>query len=197
MTDMTDASSAGASAWERDLYAHLTGHVDAERALLKEYSGAAETSPSKALRYLVNLLIDDEIRHHRMFTELAESLRTEASLRRCPGHSVPRLRPGHRFGHRSHGSAARQGAAGSPGAQAPPAGAARREGHLPVGHSGRPDGARHQKHIAILRFARTRPPSLTLSLRVPLPRSVLCAKTSCADRSRDPSAQASRRHAYQ
>ncbi len=80
MTNMTDASSAGASPWERDLYAHLTSHVEAERVLLKEYSGAAETSPSKALRYLVNLLIEDEIRHHRMFTELAESLRTEASL---------------------------------------------------------------------------------------------------------------------
>jgi rubrerythrin len=89
MTDMTDASSAGASPWERDLYAHLTGHVEAERALLKEYGGAAETSPSKALRYLVNLLIDDEIRHHRMFTELAESLRTEASLGEDP--AIPYL----------------------------------------------------------------------------------------------------------
>jgi rubrerythrin len=80
MTDMTDASSAGASEWERDLYAHLTSHVEAERGLLKEYSAAAETSPSKALRYLVNLLIEDEIRHHRIFMEIADSLKTEALL---------------------------------------------------------------------------------------------------------------------
>ena len=50
--------------------------------LLQEYRAAAETSPSKALRYLVNLLIDDEIRHHRIFTELAESLKNHALLRR-------------------------------------------------------------------------------------------------------------------
>jgi rubrerythrin len=78
--DMSDASSAGPSAWERDLYAHLTSHVEAERELLQEYAAAAQSSPSKALRYLVNLLIEDEIRHHRIFTELAESLKSEALL---------------------------------------------------------------------------------------------------------------------
>ena len=76
--EMTDASSAGPSVWERDLYAHLTTHVDGERALLEEYRSAAVTSPSKALSYLVNLLIDDEIRHHRIFTQLADSLRDDA-----------------------------------------------------------------------------------------------------------------------
>jgi rubrerythrin len=81
VTEMTDASSAGPSAWERDLYAHLTSHVEGERALLQEYRAAAQTSPSKALGYLVNLLIDDEIRHHRIFTELAESLKNDALLR--------------------------------------------------------------------------------------------------------------------
>ena len=80
MIDMTNASSAGPSVWERDLYAHLTSHVEAESELLKEYSAAAETSPSKAMRYLVNLLIEDEIRHHRIFVELADSLKDEALL---------------------------------------------------------------------------------------------------------------------
>jgi len=81
LTEMTDASSAGPSAWERDLYAHLTSHVEAERGLLQEYRSAAQTSPSKALRYLVDLLIEDEIRHHRIFTELAESLKNDALLK--------------------------------------------------------------------------------------------------------------------
>jgi len=80
MTEMTDESSAGPSVWERDLYAHLTSHVEAERGLLKEYAAAAEQSSSKALRYLVNLLIEDEIRHHRVFMEIAESLKSEALL---------------------------------------------------------------------------------------------------------------------
>jgi len=81
LTEMTDASSAGPSAWERDLYAHLTSHVEGERGLLQEYRSAAQTSPSKALRYLVDLLIEDEIRHHRIFTELAESLKNDALLK--------------------------------------------------------------------------------------------------------------------
>jgi tRNA C32,U32 (ribose-2'-O)-methylase TrmJ len=33
------------------------------------------------LRYLVDLLIEDEIRHHRIFTELAESLKNDALLK--------------------------------------------------------------------------------------------------------------------
>ena len=80
MTEMTDQSSRGPSAWARDLYAHLTSHVQAERGLLEEYSAMAEKTESKAFRYLVNLLIEDEIRHHRIFAELAESLKTEALL---------------------------------------------------------------------------------------------------------------------
>ena len=80
MAEITDESSAGASPWERDLYAHLTSHVQAERGLLEEYSAIAEKTESKAFRYLVNLLIEDEIRHHRLFGELAESLKTEALL---------------------------------------------------------------------------------------------------------------------
>jgi hypothetical protein len=78
VTAMTDASSGGPSEWERNLYAHLSTHVDAERGLLQEYRSAAQASPSKALRYLVDLLIEDEIRHHRIFSELAESLKNEA-----------------------------------------------------------------------------------------------------------------------
>jgi rubrerythrin len=81
LTETTDASSAGLSVWERNLYAHLTSHVEAERGLLKEYRSAAETCPSKALRYLINLLIEDEIRHHRIFMELADSLKNDALLK--------------------------------------------------------------------------------------------------------------------
>jgi hypothetical protein len=80
MVDMTDESSAGASAWERDLYAHFSSHVQAERGLLEEYSAIAEKTESKAFRYLVDLLIEDEIRHHRLFAELAESLKAQALI---------------------------------------------------------------------------------------------------------------------
>jgi hypothetical protein len=78
MTDMKNASSAGASQWERDLYEHLTTHVAVERAMLERYRDVASASSSQALAYLVDLLVEDEIRHHRLFTQLAESIETQA-----------------------------------------------------------------------------------------------------------------------
>lgn len=71
----------GASAWELEIYTHLTNHARQEIDILQEYSRAAEKTESKALAYLVNLLLEDEQRHHRLFTELAESLKADAELR--------------------------------------------------------------------------------------------------------------------
>ncbi len=81
MIDMTTESWAGPSATDRALYAHLTNHIETERGLLEEYSDIADRTESGAFRYLVNLLIEDEIRHHRIFLELAESLETIALMK--------------------------------------------------------------------------------------------------------------------
>lgn len=70
----------GGSVWERDLFALLTSHVAKERDLLEEYVEAAASPNSEALAYLVNMLIEDEKRHHRMFNELAASLKSESEL---------------------------------------------------------------------------------------------------------------------
>jgi len=80
MTDVSARPPRGASAWEQDLWLYLTNHVASERKLLEEYQSVAESTKSKALGYLVRLLIEDEIRHHRMFQDLAESLTTFAEL---------------------------------------------------------------------------------------------------------------------
>ena len=87
---MTNSSAAGPSAWARELHAHLTSHVEIERGMLEEYRSAAEASSSKAFEYLVNLLIEDEMRHHRIFLELADSLET-ISLRPGADPQVPYL----------------------------------------------------------------------------------------------------------
>ena len=75
--------------WERELFAHLASHGQLEGALLEEYRRAAEGSQSKALTYLVGILIEDELRHHRMFSELAESLKSDAELSGDP--VIPRM----------------------------------------------------------------------------------------------------------
>lgn len=77
------------SVWERTLYDHLTSHELDERELLVEYQQAATKSQSAAFRYLTSLIIEDEARHHRLFRDMAESLRMDAEMR--PGQPpVPR-----------------------------------------------------------------------------------------------------------
>ena len=80
MSDGTMEAPRGASLWEEQMVKLLVHHVDNERELLDEYVRLAAETTSKAFAYLVNLLIDDEVRHHRLFVALAESLRADASL---------------------------------------------------------------------------------------------------------------------
>lgn len=80
MTDDTMAPPIGASVWEREMYGHLTEHGRREGQLLDDYVQAAESTGSKALSYVVQMLMEDERRHHRHFAELAASLKSEAEL---------------------------------------------------------------------------------------------------------------------
>jgi rubrerythrin len=50
--------------------------------MLEEYAAIAEATESKALKYVLDLLLEDERRHHRYFNELAASLKSEAELSR-------------------------------------------------------------------------------------------------------------------
>ncbi len=80
----------GASVWEQTLFDHLTSHEENERELLVEYQQAAGESQSPAFRYLAALIVEDEMRHHRLLGEMAESLRLDAEMH--PGEpAVPRL----------------------------------------------------------------------------------------------------------
>lgn len=80
----------GASVWESELYEHLISHENNERELLVEYKRTASDSQSRAFQYLADLIIDDEVRHHRIFRELASALKTDAEFRPDEP-AVPRL----------------------------------------------------------------------------------------------------------
>ncbi len=62
------------------MFTYLTEHTQREGAMLQEYVATAEGTKSKALTYLINMLVEDEHRHHRFFNELALSLKSEAEL---------------------------------------------------------------------------------------------------------------------
>ena len=82
MSDDVNTPPIGASVWEREMYAYLTEHVQREGKMLGEYVTAAETTPSKALSFLIRLLAEDERRHHQLINDLAASLKSEAEFRR-------------------------------------------------------------------------------------------------------------------
>ena len=71
----------GASVWEEELYDHLTSHEAKEREILVKYQEAAAASRSVAFGYLASLIVDDEIRHHKVFRDLASALKSDAELR--------------------------------------------------------------------------------------------------------------------
>jgi hypothetical protein len=71
----------GASVWEEELYDHLSSHEQKEREILVKYQEAAAASKSAAFAYLASLIVDDEIRHHKTFRDLASALKSDAELR--------------------------------------------------------------------------------------------------------------------
>lgn len=62
------------------MFEHLIDHTRREGAMLDEYAAIAEVTESKALKYVIDLLLEDERRHHRYFDELALSLKSDAEL---------------------------------------------------------------------------------------------------------------------
>lgn len=58
--------------------------------LLSAYAAVADSIDSRALGYVVKILIEDEQRHHMLFQELADSLRHDDESH--PGDpAIPRL----------------------------------------------------------------------------------------------------------
>jgi rubrerythrin len=78
---------AGLSTWEARLLEHVTEHLEAEGDLLASYQELVETAQAPYASYLIDLIVEDETRHHRLFGELVNALR--APVERVPGAQVP------------------------------------------------------------------------------------------------------------
>ena len=83
-------TTAGWSVGEAELFQHLSEHGAHEGALLEEYAKAANHTNSKALAYLIEVLLEDERKHHRWFSELAASLASDANLSAAEP-TIPRM----------------------------------------------------------------------------------------------------------
>lgn len=88
MADTANTSKpVGLSVWEATLLDHLTEHRQTEGELLAAYQRVVESTQTEYVSYLFGLILEDEVRHHRIFEELANALR--APVERTVGPKVP------------------------------------------------------------------------------------------------------------
>jgi bacterioferritin (cytochrome b1) len=80
----------GASVWEQEVFDHLSEHSATEASIIDEYRELASDVSSPAFAYLMNVILEDEARHHRVLGELAQSVRAFAELNSEPG-AIPFL----------------------------------------------------------------------------------------------------------
>ena len=65
----------GTREWEQDIYEYVSSHGQVEGEILDEYARLSEDETiSPAFSYLARIILEDEVRHHRIFEELAETL---------------------------------------------------------------------------------------------------------------------------
>ncbi|HMK11219.1 MAG TPA: hypothetical protein VK461_06540 [Acidimicrobiales bacterium] len=76
----TNAIPVGLSAWEHDLYEHLTQHMETEAGLVDRYEALAERAGGH-VAYLLKMIMEDEARHHRLFAEWRNALQSNAEFR--------------------------------------------------------------------------------------------------------------------
>ncbi|HEX9259991.1 MAG TPA: hypothetical protein VF855_10680, partial [Acidimicrobiales bacterium] len=88
---MTTDAPAGLSVWEDRLYRHLTGHVATEATAMAGHGALVERS-SGWVRFVLQLIGEDEARHHALFAKWAESVAAMGELREAPD-GIPFIRP--------------------------------------------------------------------------------------------------------
>jgi len=69
-----DEELVGLSVWEQDLYETLVHHLAGESEVLASYEDLAEES-SGHVRFLLDLIAEDEARRHRLYEQWARTLR--------------------------------------------------------------------------------------------------------------------------
>jgi hypothetical protein len=63
--------------YERSVLQLMQHHVELEDAILESYQELADrSSAGEAIQFLVRLVIDDEKRHHELFTEMVNEMRS-------------------------------------------------------------------------------------------------------------------------
>jgi rubrerythrin len=81
----------GLSVWEQELYNVLREHVRSESQVLDRYENLADTA-SGHVRFLIELIAEDEARHHTLYEQWAETIKAMPFIAE-PDDGVPDLKP--------------------------------------------------------------------------------------------------------
>ncbi|MHB8221167.1 MAG: ferritin family protein [Acidimicrobiales bacterium] len=90
MMALSDERLLGASVAEQELFDAIVAHERSEEETISDYESLAATTSSQAVAYVLGLIVEDERRHHRILTELANTVRSEATMVER-GRTVPTL----------------------------------------------------------------------------------------------------------
>jgi hypothetical protein len=82
--------ATGASTGMRRLVKLIVRHGTEEGELLSTYEKLATQAPDESVRYLINLILEDEHRHHRLLAELSNAM-AWGLMSEPPVPTVPRL----------------------------------------------------------------------------------------------------------
>jgi rubrerythrin len=74
--------------WPEEIRERITEHVNNEHSIMIEYEKLAEDATAEDVRFLMQVVLDDERRHHRWFRELRNSLDAAIELRSV-GATIP------------------------------------------------------------------------------------------------------------
>lgn len=72
---MTTTNAQRDKTWDVTVLEHLTSHVQAEQTIMDDYARAVRTVQEPDVQYLLDLIVDDEVRHHRMMEEMVHALK--------------------------------------------------------------------------------------------------------------------------
>lgn len=67
--------------WAQQLAHYLQEHMDTEREGLRDYAHLAAETKNDQVRFLINIILDDEVRHHRIFQDMVNWIRAEHAQR--------------------------------------------------------------------------------------------------------------------
>jgi rubrerythrin len=81
----------GASPWEFEVVEALERHGRTEGATLERYRRFADSADAPAVRFLVDLIMEEERRHHEALAQLAETIAWSLIPEAAEGDTIPAL----------------------------------------------------------------------------------------------------------